>query len=88
VFTTLTLEKIILNMQPKNKTMANTNHKDIPGNPSTATSSKVMLRKEVTPDTLRVLTMEQWHHWRKEGYVVVKGAVPREQAQHTADFIW
>ncbi len=63
-------------------------HKDIPGNPSTAKSSKVQLRKTATPDTLRVLTMEQWEFWLHNGYVVIKNAVPREQAQATADFLW
>jgi len=63
-------------------------HKDIPGNPSTAKSSKFQLRKTAMPDTLRVLTMEQWKFWQHNGYVVVKNAVPREQATATADFLW
>ncbi len=63
-------------------------HKDIPGNPSTAKSSKVQLRKTATPDTLRVLTMQQWEFWLHNGYVVVKNAVSREQVQATADFLW
>ena len=63
-------------------------HKDIPGNPSTAKSSKVQLRKTATSDTLRVLTMQQWEFWRHNGYVIIKNAVPREQAQATADFLW
>jgi len=80
-------------MENANKTMAatmatNNAHKDIPGNPSTAKSSNVQLRKTATPDTLRVLTMEQWVFWQHNGYVVIKNAVPREQAQATADFLW
>jgi len=80
-------------MENANKTMATTMipdnaHKDIPGNPSTAKSSEVQLRKTATPDTLRVLTMQQWEFWRHNGYVVIKNAVPREQAQATADFLW
>ncbi len=63
-------------------------HKDIPGNPSTAKSSTVQLRKEATPDTLRVLTMEQWKFWKHNGYIVIKNAIPREQAMATADFLW
>ncbi|MEL6674692.1 MAG: phytanoyl-CoA dioxygenase family protein [Bacteroidota bacterium] len=63
-------------------------HKDIPGNPSTAKSSNVQLRKEATPDSLRVLSMDQWNFWKENGYVVIKGAVPREQAQATANFLW
>ncbi|MEO1449728.1 MAG: phytanoyl-CoA dioxygenase family protein [Bacteroidota bacterium] len=63
-------------------------HKDIPGNPSTVKSSKVNLRTEATPETLRVLTMEQWEFWKHNGYVVIPQAISREQAQKTADFLW
>lgn len=63
-------------------------HLDIPGNPSTAKSSQQQLRTHATEETLRVLTPEQWKQWMEEGYVVVKGAVTREQAQQTADFLW
>lgn len=63
-------------------------HKEIPGNPSTAKSSDVKLRKEATTDTLRVLTLEQWNFWIHHGYVVIKNAIPREQALQTAAFLW
>ena len=63
-------------------------HLDIPGNPSTAKSSQQQLRTHATEETLRVLTLDQWKQWMEKGYVVVKGAVTREQAQQTADFLW
>lgn len=63
-------------------------HTDIPGNPSTAKSSTQQLRKEATPETLRVLSMEDWKFWKENGYIVIKQAVPREQAKRTADFLW
>ena len=63
-------------------------HKDIPGNPSTAKSSNVRLRTEATADTLRVLSIEDWHFWRENGYVVIKQAVSREQAAESAAFLW
>jgi len=63
-------------------------HKDIPGNPSTAKSSIQKLRISASKDTLRVLTMDQWNFWIENGYVVVKNAVSREQALKTAEFIW
>ena len=63
-------------------------HLDIPGNPSTAKSSNVQLRTEATPDSLRVLTIDQWNFWKENGYVVIKNAVPREQALKTAEFLW
>jgi len=70
-------------------TMATDNqHKDIPGNPSTAKSSTVQLRTSATAETLKVLSMEDWKHWRENGYVVIKSAVSREQAAETAAFLW
>ncbi|MEO1515478.1 MAG: phytanoyl-CoA dioxygenase family protein [Bacteroidota bacterium] len=63
-------------------------HTDIPGNPSTAKSSNRRLREQATADSLRVLSMEQWHFWQHNGYVVVKQAVSREQAAQTAAFLW
>ncbi|MEL6122671.1 MAG: phytanoyl-CoA dioxygenase family protein [Bacteroidota bacterium] len=63
-------------------------HKDIPGNPSTAKSSTVQLRSKATPDSLRVLSMDDWNHWIDNGYVVIKNAVPAEQAALTAAFLW
>lgn len=63
-------------------------HTDIPGNPSTAKSSLQHLRKHATAENLRVLSPDQWKQWIEEGYVVIKGAVPRVQAQETAAFIW
>jgi ectoine hydroxylase-related dioxygenase (phytanoyl-CoA dioxygenase family) len=71
------------------KTMVSDNqHKDIPGNPSTAKSSTVKLRLEATTDTLKVLTLEQWKFWKEYGYVVIKNAVPSGQAKETASFLW
>ena len=63
-------------------------HKEIPGNPSTAKSSIQKLRSSASKDTLRVLTMNQWNFWIENGYIVVKNAVSREQALKTAEFIW
>ncbi len=69
--------------------MPNTNHTDKPGNPSTATSSQVKLRTSLAESSpLKVLSQDDWNFWRTNGYVIIKNAVPREQAQQTADFIW
>lgn len=70
------------------KIVSNNKHNDIPGNPSTAKSSTVKLRTEAAEDTLRVLTLEQWSFWKEHGYVVIKNAVSREQAEQTAAFLW
>jgi len=63
-------------------------HKDIPGNPSTATSSKLNLRQTLDGPPLKVLTRSDWEFWLHNGYVIVKNAVPREQVAATARFLW
>ena len=68
--------------------MTDNNHKEIPGNPSTAKSSIQKLRSSASADTLRVLTIDQWNFWIENGYIVIKNAVSREQAMKTAEFIW
>jgi len=76
-----------------NRTMAatgspNKNHKEIPGNPSTATSSKIKLNDRSNGRPLRVLSEADWSFWVQNGYVIIPQAVSREQALRTADFIW
>lgn len=65
-----------------------TAHKDIPGNPSTAKTSRVRLSDRSNNEPLRVLSEEDWKFWRHNGYVVVKDAVPREQVERLARFLW
>lgn len=66
----------------------NKNHQEIPGNPSTATSSKIKLNDRSNGQPLRVLSEADWQFWIDNGYVVIKEAVSREQALRTADFLW
>jgi len=66
----------------------NQNHKDIPGNPSTATSSHIKLNDRSNGQSLRVLSEEDWAFWIHNGYIVIKNAVPKEQAERTAQFLW
>ena len=68
--------------------MANKAHEDIPGNPSTATSSKQKLNDRSNGKPLRVLSEADWDFWVQEGYIVIKNAVSKEQAKATADFLW
>ncbi|MEM1258247.1 MAG: phytanoyl-CoA dioxygenase family protein [Bacteroidota bacterium] len=68
--------------------MANKAHEEIPGNPSTATSSKQKLSDRSNGQPLRILSEEDWKFWIHNGYIVIKNAIPREQAQATADFLW
>ena len=63
-------------------------HKKIPGNPSTAKSSSLKLNTRKNNEPLRVLTEEQWKFWINKGYIVIKNAIPREQAKSTAGFLW
>ncbi len=68
--------------------MANKAHEEIPGNPSTATSSKLRLNDRSNGKPLRVLSEEDWNFWIHNGYIIIKNAVPLEQARATADFLW
>ncbi|MBT8299001.1 MAG: phytanoyl-CoA dioxygenase family protein [Maribacter sp.] len=68
--------------------MANKAHEEIPGNPSTATSSKINLNDRSNGKPLRVMSEEDWAFWIHNGYIVIKNAVPKEQARATADFLW
>lgn len=66
----------------------NNAHKKIPGNPSTATSSTKKLNDRSNGEPLRVLSEEGWKFWIRNGYVIIKNAVPKEQVKKTADFLW
>jgi ectoine hydroxylase-related dioxygenase (phytanoyl-CoA dioxygenase family) len=63
-------------------------HKNIPGNPSTAKSSASKLNDRSNGKPLRILTEADWHFWITNGYIVIKNAVPQEQALATANFLW
>jgi hypothetical protein len=66
----------------------NNEHLDIPGNPSTATSSRSRLRTTLDGAPLKVLSEADWQFWLHNGYVVIKNAVSKEQAAQTAAFLW
>ncbi|MGW9684360.1 phytanoyl-CoA dioxygenase family protein [Flagellimonas sp. 2504JD1-5] len=68
--------------------MANKAHEEIPGNPSTATSSKIQLNDRSNGKPLRVLSDEDWEFWMHNGYIIIKNAVPLDQAKDTAKFLW
>jgi hypothetical protein len=70
-------------------TMAPTDaHKEIPGNPSTAKSSAVKLNDRSNGNALRVLSEADWQFWIDNGYVVIKNAVPKDQIDRLAGFLW
>ncbi len=70
-------------------TMAPDNqHKEIPGNPSVAKSSVEKLNDRSNGQPLRVLSEADWQFWKHNGYIVIKNAVPKEQAAATATFLW
>lgn len=68
--------------------LPNNVHKDIPGNPSTATSSRSRLRTTLDGAPLNVLSEADWQFWLHNGYVIIKNAVPKEQVAQTARFLW
>jgi hypothetical protein len=63
-------------------------HQEIPGNPSTTKSSTLSLNTRTNQTPLRVLTETEWQFWMEKGYIVIKNAIPKEQAMATADFLW
>ena len=63
-------------------------HKDIPGNPSTAKSSELILNQRIDNSKLKSLTESQWSFWKENGYVIVKEAISKKQAEKTALFLW
>ncbi|HEV2354412.1 MAG TPA: phytanoyl-CoA dioxygenase, partial [Puia sp.] len=63
-------------------------HKEIPGNPSTAKSSRLRLNDRSNGEPLRVLSEADWNFWVTNGYVVIKGAVPKDQVRRLADYLW
>src|ERR1700761_4822787 len=81
-------------MKTENQTMAtmtmnpNEAHKEIPGNPSTAKTSQLKLNDRRNGKPLRVLSEDDWKFWIENGYVIIKNAVPGEQAKRLADYLW
>lgn len=63
-------------------------HKDIPGNPSTAKSANISLNDRSNGRPLRVLSESDWDFWNTNGYIIIKAAVPKDQAAQTAAFLW
>lgn len=63
-------------------------HKDIPGNPSTASSSAFQLNDRSNGRPLRVLSEEDWKFWIHNGYVVIKQAVPESNCKRLVDLLW
>lgn len=77
------MEKVPTNVAGENKA-----HKNIPGNPSVATSSKFKLCDRRNGEKLRVLSEDDWKFWIENGYVVIKNAIPQEQVQLLANYLW
>lgn len=76
-------------MRPKYNKVANKNpHEKIPGNPSTSTTSKIVLNDRSNGKPLRILSEEDWKFWLYNGYIVIKKAITKVQAQETAQFLW
>lgn len=63
-------------------------HKTIPGNPSVAKSSQITLNDRSNGKPLTVMSEEDWKFWTHNGYIVIKNAVPAEQADRLASFLW
>src|SRR6476620_8704025 len=78
-----------MQQQTMNPTMGTMNvHKDIPGNPSTAKSSKLKLSDRSNGKPLQILSEDDWKFWIENGYIVIRNAVPKEQVECLANFLW
>jgi len=77
-----------MNQETMASMMPGNAHQDIPGNPSTAKSSAVQLNDRSNGRPLRVLSEADWAFWIRHGYVVIRQAVSRQQAEATASFLW
>lgn len=53
---------------------------------STKTTTQLKDIKKNLP--LRVLSEDDWQHWITKGYVIVRGAVPVENAERLANLLW
>ena len=60
----------------------------IPGNHSTARSSKVRLNDRSDGEPLKLLSEEDWRFWVHNGYIVIRDAVPQSQVERLADYLW
>jgi len=63
-------------------------HKEIPGNPSTAKSSQIKLNDRSNGKPLKVLSEADWKFWIGNGYIVIRNAVPKENVERLAKFLW
>jgi ectoine hydroxylase-related dioxygenase (phytanoyl-CoA dioxygenase family) len=71
-----------------NKVASKNPHEEIPGNPSTSTTSKIVLNDRSNGKPLGVLSEDDWKFWMHNGYIVVKNAITKDQARQTAKFLW
>jgi ectoine hydroxylase-related dioxygenase (phytanoyl-CoA dioxygenase family) len=63
-------------------------HKDIPGNPSTAKTSRQKLNDRSNGKSLRVMSEQDWKFWIENGYILIKEAVGIDKIEKLADFLW
>jgi len=71
-------------MEPKNMNV----QEAIPGNHSTARTSKIKLNDRSNGRPLKVLSEEDWQFWIENGYILIRNAVPTEQVKRLADYLW
>ncbi|MCR4268031.1 phytanoyl-CoA dioxygenase family protein [Nitratireductor sp. ZSWI3] len=53
---------------------------------TTQTTTPLKDIKKTLP--LRVLSEEDWQHWTRKGYVIVRRAVPQENVERLVDLLW
>jgi hypothetical protein len=59
-----------------------------PGNPTVSYTSRFQLNERRNGEPLRVLSEDDWAHWKHNGYVIVKNAVPPENIEAAVSLLW
>ncbi len=59
-----------------------------PGNPSTGYYRNFPFNDRKENPELKVLTEEQWKHWKSNGFVIVPDAVPEDHIDRLVNLIW
>ena len=59
-----------------------------PGNSSIGYYRDVSFNRRENNEKLRVLSDDQWKHWKENGYVIIHDSVPRDHIHRLRNLIW
>ena len=76
------------NSTPGSKPLSKNTTEPDPGNPSLQTKNNPQLSTRTNGESLRILSEDDWNFWIKNGYIIVKNVISKEQAAESAAFLW